>query len=194
MPWFVASLEGTAATGILAASSTLVGLANMFVMGVANVLSPRAAKAYAEGGTPALKPVLVITAAVFASVLGAFAVLMCFFGGQLAVLVYGESYAVAGPVIAILACGLLAGGLHVTAGNGLWAIDRPAANFRADVCSLIATIGFSVVLIGPYGVIGAALATTLGALVDASIRGWILVHEMRQLARKPHFLVPQNAE
>lgn len=181
MPWFVASMEGTAATGLLAASTTLVGLANMFVMGVANFLSPRAAKAYAEGGVLALKNVIITTGTVFAVTLGTFSILMCFLGGSLATLVYGESYQAAGPVMAVLAFGLLAIGLSVTAGNGLWAIDKPSANFRADVCALISTIVLSALLIGPYGVIGAALATTLGAAVDALIRGGILFHEIRQL-------------
>ncbi|MCA9067731.1 MAG: lipopolysaccharide biosynthesis protein [Planctomycetaceae bacterium] len=182
MPWFVASLEGAAATGILAASSTLVGLANMFVMGVANFLSPRAAKAYAEEGVRGLKTVMVFTSLVFVVFLGVFAVAMCFLGGFVAVLVYGENYAEAGPVMAVLAFGLLASGLSVTAGNGLWAIDRPDANFRADLCALVATIVFSALLIGPYGVVGAALATTLGAAVDGLIRGFILIHQMQREA------------
>jgi O-antigen/teichoic acid export membrane protein len=182
MPWFVASIEGTAATGLLAASTSLVGLANMFVMGVANFLSPRAAKAYAEGGVRGLKPVMVTTSLMFAGALGLFSVLMCILGGPVAVRVYGEAYASAGPVMAVLAFGLLASGLSVTAGNGLWAIDRPSANFRADFCALVATIVFSVLLIGPYGVMGAALATTLGTAVDAIIRGAILIQLMHQEA------------
>lgn len=190
MPWFVASVEGAAATGLLAASTTLVGLANMFVMGVANFLSPRAAKAYAEGGVMALKNIIVATGSVFAGTLGLFSLVMCFLGGDVAAVVYGESYRAAGPVMAVLAFGLLATGLGVTAGNGLWAIDRPAANFRADVCALIATIVLSAVLIGPYGVMGAALATTLGAAVDALIRGGILFHEMRRLRESSENLPP----
>jgi O-antigen/teichoic acid export membrane protein len=191
MPWFVASMEGTAATGLLAASTTLVGLANMFVMGVANFLSPRAAKAYAEGGVMVLKDVIVTTGTVFAVTLGVFSLLMCFLGGNVAALVYGETYRAAGPVMAVLAFGLLATGLGVTAGNGLWAIDKPQANFRADVCALIATIILSALLIGPYGVMGAALATTLGAAVDALIRGGILFHEMRRL-KLAESLSPKN--
>jgi O-antigen/teichoic acid export membrane protein len=156
----------------------------MFVMGVANFLSPRAAKAYADGGVMVLKDVIVTTGAVFAATLGVFSILMCFFGGEIAALVYGASYAAAGPVMAVLAFGLLATGLGVTAGNGLWAIDRPQANFRADVCGLIATIALSTLLIGPYGVMGAALATTLGAAVDAMIRGGILLHEIHILGER----------
>jgi hypothetical protein len=39
-----------------------------------------------------------------------------------------------------------------------------------------------VLLIGPYGVMGAALATTLGTAVDAIIRGAILIQLMHQEA------------
>ncbi len=170
LPWFVAAVDGTAATGVLAACTTLVGLGNAFMMGLSNYLTPKAAQSFAAGGVRELRRVLKKTAWLFGITLGGFAVLSCFVGDLIAVLVYGEHYAGAGPILAILAFGLFVGSISVTAGNGLWAIDKPAANFRADFCTLIVTVITAVTLTPLYGVWGAALSSLIGGIVDAVIR------------------------
>ncbi|MCH8829848.1 MAG: hypothetical protein IID45_09755 [Planctomycetes bacterium] len=91
MPWFVAAVRGTAATGVMAACSTIVGLANVFVMGLRNYFMPRAAHAFAEGGVVELRRVLRKTSLIFAVTLGAFSALSFVAGDFLAVFVYGEN-------------------------------------------------------------------------------------------------------
>lgn len=174
LPWFVAAVDGTAATGVLAACTTLVGLANAFVMGVSNYLTPKTAHAFVHGGLPELHKVLKKTALLFGVVLGSFALAACLFGGWLAEFVYGEQYAGAGPILAVLAFGLLASGFGITAGNGLWVLERPAANFRADACSLCVTVIAAATLTPQFGVLGAALSSLAGACVDAGVRTWTL--------------------
>ena len=70
MPWIVAAVDGEKATGLFAAGGTLVGIANMFVNGLANYLSPKAARSYSEGGVPALRSVLRTTALAFTATIG----------------------------------------------------------------------------------------------------------------------------
>src|SRR5688572_3798039 len=48
LPWVVAATHGERETGTLGACATLVGLSNMFLIGLANYLSPKAARAYAD--------------------------------------------------------------------------------------------------------------------------------------------------
>src|SRR5207247_656881 len=69
MPWVVALTHGEAETGMLGAATTLVGLSGMLLQGLANFLSPQAAQAFAHGGLPELRSVLVKTAALFAATL-----------------------------------------------------------------------------------------------------------------------------
>ena len=49
LPWLLAGVHGAAATGELAACSTLVGLSSLFVIGLNNFLMPKAARAFANG-------------------------------------------------------------------------------------------------------------------------------------------------
>ena len=170
MPWVVSLVRGEAATGVFAAGSTLVGAANMFVLGLANYLSPKAAGAYAADGLPGLRRVLRYTALVFTATLGPFALLCLPFGDAVASLVFGDGFGQAGLVLAVLAFNMWANALSITCGNGLWAVERPDANLRADVVSLAVTAAATAALIPPFGVVGAAGAMLAGGWSDVVAR------------------------
>jgi O-antigen/teichoic acid export membrane protein len=170
LPWALALAHGEGAAGLLAACTTLINVSGMYVTGVTNFLTPRAARAFAEGGPRELRRVLGQTAALFAATLGAFCLLVFVAGDLPATLVYGNSYAGAASVLALLALNTLVNSLGVTAGNGLWALGRPQANFAADVATLVVTLGLVLGLVGPLGALGAALATLAGSSVGALVR------------------------
>ncbi|WP_145364726.1 lipopolysaccharide biosynthesis protein [Stratiformator vulcanicus] len=173
-PWIIVLTHGEAATGVFAAGSTLVGIANMFVIGVANYIGPKTAEAYAEGGVNRLVAVLKNTVTLFIVVLGIFCIGAFGIGNVLAAFVYGGDFAVAGPIIAILSLNMFANALSITAGNGLWAMHEPAANFRADVASIVVGVIATVALIGPFGAAGAAFALLASGVADCVIRFAIL--------------------
>jgi O-antigen/teichoic acid export membrane protein len=182
MPWVVVLTHGEAETGTLGACATLVGLSNTFLMGLCNFLSPRAARAFAEGGVKELRSVLFKTAWLFFVTLGGLSAAAFLFGEQIAMLVYGPQFAGTGLIISVLSLGVLANSLGVTAGNGLFAMERPKANFVADLCSLGVVVVATVSLVPLYGPLGAALATLAGTASDAAMRLWILRQTMRELA------------
>src|SRR5204863_9010217 len=181
MPWVVAVSHGEAQTGLLGACSTLVGLSNTFLQGLCNFLSPRAAQAFSHGGVAELRSVLTKTALLFAATLGALSALAFLFGEQVAVLVYGPQFAGAGLIIGVLSLSVLANSAGVVAGNGLWAMERPRANFVADLCSLGVVIIATVVLVPLLGPLGAAISALAGTASDAAVRLWILRSAMREL-------------
>lgn len=182
MPWVIAVTHGEAQTGLLGACMTLVGLSNTFLQGLCNFLSPRAAQAYSRAGLTELKAVLLKTALLFVATLGGLAVAAFLLGEQVAVLVYGPQFAGAGPIIGVLSLSVLANSAGVVAGNGLWAIERPSANFVADACSLGITIVATLICVPLWGPLGAATATLAGTASDAAVRLWILRLAMRELA------------
>jgi len=182
LPWVVAGTHGEAATGTLGVGTTLIGFANMFVLGLSNFICPRAARAYAGGGTRELVGVLKQATVMYLSVLLPFALLMLVSGTQLMTFVYGPAFADAGLIMAVLACGAVANALGITAGNGLWAMELPSANFRADVCALITWLIATAVLVPLYGAFGAAIASTAGTTVGAAVRIGVLLVELRRRA------------
>ena len=184
MPWVVAFTHGQAETGTLGACMTLVGLANMFLLGLCNYLSPRAARAFSEGGLEELQGVLTKTALLFGLSLGSIALAGFAVGGPIAALVYGPQFGGTGVVIGVLSLGVLANSVGVTAGNGLWALERPSANFAADLVALVFVIPTTVLLVPRLGPLGAALAILSGTTADAIVRMWILRQTMREFAAR----------
>jgi O-antigen/teichoic acid export membrane protein len=185
MPWILAWAHGEAATGMLAACTTLVNLASTYVAGMANVFSPRAARAFAHGGADDLRRVMRKTALLFAVTVGAFCLFIVATGDLSARLVYGDKYAGSGLVLAVLAGMALANSLGITAGNGLWAIGRPRANFSADVCALVVTWVVLLAAVRPLGVLGAALALFAGAVTGAVVRTWRLRRLLETVCHQP---------
>ena len=182
MPWVVALTHSEAETGTLGACTSLVGLSNMFMMGLCNFLSPRAARAFAEGGLTELKSVLGQTACLFAATLGGLCLGAFLLGEPLAVLVYGPQFAGTGWIIGVLTLSVLANSMGVTAGNGLWAMERPQANFAADLTALGVVIMATIFLVPAFGPLGAAMATLAGTSTDAVVRLFILRQTMREFA------------
>jgi O-antigen/teichoic acid export membrane protein len=181
MPWVVALSHGEAQTGLLGACTTLVGLSNTFLTGLLNFLSPQAAQAYAHGGVRELRGVLGKTAALFFVLLGAMCLMAWTLGEQIAALVYGPEFAGTGPIIVVLSLSVLANSMGATAGNGLWAMERPHANVFADLCSLAVVIAATLLLVPQWGPLGAAMATLAGTSTDAAVRVAILFKSMREL-------------
>ncbi len=175
MPWLLAVYHGTDATGLLAACSSVVGLSNMLMLGVGRVLGPRAAKAYVEGGQRELGRVLLRYAALLSAILGVFALVFSLFGGVIAVFIYGQQYARTGAVIAVLALSMLAASFGMSPGYGLWALDRAAMTFRADVLGVSITIAAAVYLVPHYSTLGAAAAMLAGTFVGSVLRGYSLL-------------------
>ena len=182
MPWIVAGVHGARETGTLGACTTIVGLSNMFLIGVGNFLSPRAARAFARGGVPALQKVLWQRGALCASTLGLASLLAFTIGGPIAGVVYGPAFADCGLILGLLSLAALANSLGMTAGNGLCSMDRPGANLWADVGTFAISLLAMLLLIPLFGTLGAALATLITMTADAAMRWFILYRTMRSLS------------
>jgi O-antigen/teichoic acid export membrane protein len=180
LPWVVFGTQGEAETGGYSAASTIIGAANMFIIGMSNYLAPESARAFADGGTAALKTVLARGALVYLAVIGAFCAATVLLGDQLAIWLFGNEYTGVGATVGLLSLALLANSLGMVAGNGLWAMERPSANFGADVAAMIATVIATVSLVPAWGARGAAAALICGNTVGTLIRGWQLRRWMRR--------------
>jgi O-antigen/teichoic acid export membrane protein len=182
LPWLLTFAHEEGDTGLFAASNTLIGLANLFVIGMCNFLTPKSAQAFARGGSAGLGRLLRKTTFTFIAALGSFCLIATFFGNYLAMFVYGAKYHGAGPIIAVLSVASLFDALGLTANNGLWAIDRPAANFPADIAQLIVTLSMALWFVFPLGPLGIAIAMVIGRAVGAMVR-WITLWGLMDTAR-----------
>ncbi len=186
LPWVIAAAVGEAATGTFVACVTLVNVAGTYIAGVTNYLMPRAARGYATGGVAELRRVLGGVAVLFGLTLGAFCAAVVLAGDRPATLVYGPAYAGCGAVLAVLAVQVWVTSIGITAGNGLWAMDRPRANAAADAGTIAVTVAAVLALLPPYGLVGAAVGALLGTTAGASLRVATLLRLMARDGEGAH--------
>lgn len=193
LPWAVAYCGGEADTGSLGGCTTLVGLSNMFLLGFANYFCPRAAQAYAHGGTRDLRSQLRRAQLILVACLTPLVAAAALAGDWLAVAVYGPDFQNTRWIITALALAVLANSFGVVAGNGLWAMDRPKASFLADIAALVASLISAVCLIPLLGPLGAALAALCGNTCDAAVRLWVLQKALAERSQEEPPTPPEVA-
>ena len=174
LPWLLLTTAGTEGTGYFAACITLVGVANIFNTGMLNFLTPRAASVYVNDGNQGLRRLMIQMYGIFLFAVGGFAVFLSVFGGSVAVKIFGDHYAGLQVTLTLLAVAKLFEGFSHTASGGLFAMEKIKANFYVDVILMLVTITAAVLLIFPYGVVGAAWTTLIGSAVSAVLRSGLV--------------------
>jgi O-antigen/teichoic acid export membrane protein len=170
MYWLLAWRLGAAATGAFAACSTLVLLSNPFMIGVGNVLMPRTAHAYADGGAAELRRVVGKSTLLVGGVMAVFCGLLGLFGDQALTLFFGDSYEGQGHTVAVLATALLVNAVGMAADTGLQASEHPAASFRANLVAVCVMLGLAVCLVDQWQLVGAAYGVLAGNLAGTWFR------------------------
>ncbi len=181
MPWILTAVHGEASVALLGACGTLVGLPNVFVMGLSNLLGPKAARAFTEQGKAGLCRVLQKATVAFTLCAGGFCLLSLVAGDRLVMFVYGNRYGGGGPVLTVLALSVFAISMGIVAGSGLWAMDRPRTTFITDLCGLVVTFAAGAFCIPPFGALGAAIAITTGIGVSAAMKWTVFLRLIRSI-------------
>jgi O-antigen/teichoic acid export membrane protein len=179
--WLLAVLLGATVTGVFAACMTIVTLSSPFILGMSNLLGPRTARAFTEGGRDELRRVVLKAALVLGACLAAFVGLVTLFGDDLMRLLYdGKEYGGHGLTISLLALGVLANSVSIPADYGLRTLERPALSFRASLAGLLVTLVASTLLALWWGMLGAALGALAGSIIGTLIRlisFWLVLRE-----------------
>ena len=183
MPWVLFALRGDRETGLLASCSVIVGIANILLSGLGDFLTPRAASAYASGGIKQLRKILRSMLGLSVIAIGSVVAVSALFGEQIIDVLYNGRFAGTGTMVTVMSLAVLANAFGNVAGNGLWALDRPRANFVADMLTLVVAISTAPILIGPYGALGAAGSTLAASAFGAFFRQLIFMQAAAEKAQ-----------
>jgi O-antigen/teichoic acid export membrane protein len=94
-------------------------------------------------------------------------------GGELVTRLYGDAYGGQQTVVAVLAVGVLAKAIGMTARQGLWVIGQPALRFRTDVLGVVVTFATATILIREWGSLGVAVGMLAGHVAAGSLQ-WVM--------------------
>ncbi len=181
--WLLTGLLDETATGMYAACMSVAMLFNPVILGIGNVLAPKASRAQAEDGPAEVRRVIWKTTLLL-GLAQTFFTIIVMLGGSFALHLLYDEPVVPGEqwLITVLALALLSGGISFAAENGLWVIERPDMIFKSRLLGLILTVGATLALVPIWGVIGAAVGLLVGNLTVSIICGVAFTRLIRHLS------------
>jgi O-antigen/teichoic acid export membrane protein len=180
-PWILAVLHGTEAAGVWGACLGALSLVVVPQGGITNWLGPRIAITYARGGPAPLRRFVFRAAAGFAAGLAILCSVLIVFADRILAALYGEIYASAAMVLAIMAIAVVARGAAFCFSRGLFAIERADVDFWINLIPVAILGTFGVWAISTHGAEGAAVALLVSHGVASAVRGIALAVLLRPL-------------
>jgi O-antigen/teichoic acid export membrane protein len=173
MHWLLAILFGVAATGLFAASATILCVLNPIVLGLNNVLMPRVAIAIAAGSAAELRRVLWKSTLVVTATTALFCGTLLAFGPQIMGRLYGNAYAGQSQTVSVLAIDMLISSLAMAPSYALWARERSRTLFQLRVLRIAIAIVVSLCLAASLGPIAAAYGLLVGSAIATILVFWL---------------------
>jgi O-antigen/teichoic acid export membrane protein/tRNA A-37 threonylcarbamoyl transferase component Bud32 len=171
--WLLAWLGGMTATGIYAACMSIALFSNPLILGASNLLVPKLAVAWTEGGEERLRRESVQAALGLVLVLGLFCVAVAFFADNAMRFLYpGQGYAGQAHTVTILALGMLVLAAGTPASSALTSAQRPHIVLWTAVVATVVTAVLIWWLMPNWGLAGTAYGVLGGNLVRTTAR-WI---------------------
>lgn len=181
--WMLAFLSTAEDVGRFAACQALVMVSNPLVTGLANMIMPRAAAAYAAEGPIGAVMVAVRSSRMLAVAMTLMTGPFIIAGGSLVALLYGRTFSDLGVTVAILALASAVRGLGMSPYVGLWAIGHSRSNAGINVGGSGALLLVLPSLFGQYGLAGAATAALVGDTIAAAARWGVFLLQSRGARR-----------
>lgn len=164
--------------GLYRATQPLASLPFLLLTSVVFVYLPIATRQYTQDRHTELEELFITSAKWVLNLSLPVILVLVFLPREVLTLIYGTSYAPAAVVLSLLAINTL---LRIAAGpNGamIKAIDRTRIDLVGSVIGVMVNIVLNVLLIPRYGLLGAAIATTLGYTAFNTVELVIIYQEL----------------
>jgi O-antigen/teichoic acid export membrane protein len=157
--WVSMAIAGPALTGVYSASLAIVALANPLLIGLLNIMTPRAVRALKEGGRDGLKAQAAGEALTLAVVLTGFVAVIAFAGEMLMGIVFpSKEYEGQALLLLLLALGSSAGWMGAPAAVALQSSGRERIAALISIVAFLACLVLVWTVLPDHGLIGAAIA------------------------------------
>jgi O-antigen/teichoic acid export membrane protein len=171
-PWLLAALHGATSTALWAVCTNITSAVNPAIFGLANYLTPATAHAYAAGGAPGLRSVVLKASMLFVLAMAPFCLAGVLLGEEVVTFVYGSAYRGTAVVFAIFALTLIPAGLSVVTARGLFALERADLDFKINLVPFVVMLTAGIWSIQRFGVEGGAAAYGAAYVVATVARYW----------------------
>ena len=139
---------------------------NPLILGLGNILLPRAVLAFKEGNIARLQREVTWDLLLRVAPMALFCLVILLAGEELLYLLYGsEDYAGHAHLLSVLTFSVLAHVAGFPAYNALISMEHPREIFQAEVLAAALTVALVWLLVGEWGLLGAAYASLIGNVV-----------------------------
>ena len=170
-PWLLAAFHGTAATGIWAAASGIVAIANPLLLGLNNYLSPKIATVCAARGPREMGRYIRRASFLCGGMIVPFTLAAAIWGGRAVLGIYGNSYAGTGTTVLLLALAMQVNAFANPYAQGLFNLQQAKADMMINIVSVALLFLAGVPAARAHATEGAAGAICFSSCVVAAIRG-----------------------
>lgn len=179
--WIAFILGGAAATGIYAACLLVLALANPFLGGVFNIMTPKAVRALETGGPAALKSLAYRYAVTIGGAMSIFAVFVGIFGDAVMAFMFPQGeHGGYGTLLTILAVSFVVAPIGLVANVALISIERSRTVTAISLATLACgTIFIALGMLG-HGLVGAAIGMVCTETLNAALLWGVLVAMLRE--------------
>lgn len=173
--------------GIYAAGAQLTLIISVTTGALNNVFVPKAVAALTSRATlkayirESIVPVVVILTIITILILTA---------PLLVAGLYGARYQTAATIVRIISLGWLGSAIYLPFSFLFYALDEPQTRFFLELTKLLLGLSLLLVLIPPYGAVGAAASMALAHLINSVVSGLVLRNRLQRtdLQRKKRML------
>jgi O-antigen/teichoic acid export membrane protein len=169
--WLLAIIAGATATGVFAACMSVVLFANPLIIGLGNILTPRAVLALKEGGGAQLLRQVIRDSLLLGVAMTLLCLVVLLVGEEVVDWLYpAQEYEGEGHTLTILALGLLAMAVGMPATHALTSIQRPREIFWTGSFGAVLTVVLVWCLVVEWSVLGAAYGLLIGNAARSAAR------------------------
>lgn len=174
-PWLLAFFHGAAAAGTFAACMGVVSASNPVLLGIQNLIGPKIAHEYANGGPIALRRLVLRISGIIALPLSLLTLILILWGDRLVGMLYGHQYTGNTAVVAVLACNLLVTAVAFAFSRALFAVERADLDFRLNLVAIAIMATLGLWLVRSYGPLGAAIGLLTAIVLTSTIRAAVFL-------------------
>ncbi len=164
-PVLAAGLVNVSAAGAMRAVSVVMGPTNVLLKAMEAGFTPRAARAYATGGSPALRRFIARTTVTTAPFMIAYCLLVGVFASPVLHLLYADQYGRYGWLLTVLSLSYLLVYSATLASIALLAKEVSVPFFHANLWSSVMVLTLGVAAVRGFGLEGAALGMVMHQLI-----------------------------
>jgi len=182
-PWLLSATSGAGSVAAFAVCDQVVNIPRVALTSMQNAMAPSMARAYADGGKPALRKVVQRMDVLIVGGCVAAAVGIVEFGPWISHAIFHKTPSNAhetSTIFVLLALNLLAYAASLAQSYGLSSINRADLNFYAGMFGMAAQLAVAFALVGSRGVPGVVFAAVVGNAVVLAARIFYYLREMRR--------------